>query len=63
MTWVDYGNECRAEGRAEGRADDVEAMLRKGRTPEEIADFCGYELSYVKEVQKKLLVEAQGLNM
>lgn len=54
MTWVDYGNECRAEG----RADDVEAMLRKGRTPEEIADFCGYELSYVKEVQKKLLVEA-----
>lgn len=58
MTWVDYGNECRAEGRAEGRADNVEAMLRKGRTPEEIADFCGYELSYVKEVQKKLLVEA-----
>lgn len=58
MTWMEYGNECRAEGRAEGRAEDVESMLRKGKTPEEIADFCGYELAYVKEIQKKLLVEA-----
>lgn len=46
--------ESLAEGRAEGRADDIERMLRAGKTPEQIADFCGYELADVMEIQNKI---------
>lgn len=58
MTWRDYGNECeakgRAEGRAEARAEDIENMLLRGKTPEEIADFCGYTLEEVNVIAEKL---------
>ena len=58
----------RADGRAEGEAagiakgeakrdrEMIESMLRKGKEPEDIADFCGYPLELVKEVQAKMLV-------
>ena len=56
--------EGRAEGREEGREEGrnerdkekIEEMLRDGKTPEEIADFCKYPLSLVKSVQESLLV-------
>jgi len=30
-------------------------MLRKGKTPEAIADFCDYPLTLVKEVENNML--------
>ena len=30
-------------------------MLRKGRTPEAIADFCGYPLELVQRIQQEAL--------
>ena len=59
--WLEEGRkEGRKEGREEGRKDrdreKIEEMLRDGKTPEEIADFCKYPLSLVKSVQESLLV-------
>jgi hypothetical protein len=43
-----------------GKADEcsriVQHMLRKGKTPEEIAELCGYDLSYVQEIQEGMAV-------
>ena len=47
----DLMDDCREEGRCES----IERMLRMGRTPEEIADFCGYDLDKVKQVEQKML--------
>ena len=38
--------------------DRIVTMLRKGKTPGEIADFCDYPLSLVTEIQESLLAEA-----
>ena len=50
--------EGRAEGRAEGIAHEryqtVSSMLQRGKTPEEISEFCEYDLSYVKQVAESL---------
>ena len=48
----------RAECHAEGRAEDVERMLRNGKTPEEIADFCGFPLEYVEGIEAGMLSKA-----
>ena len=46
----------RREGREEGREDEryqtVRSMLQRGKTPEEISEFCEYNLSYVKWVEE-----------
>ena len=55
----------RAEGRVEGEAtgrenrdcEKIEEMLRKGKTPEAIADFCGYPIELVKKVEADLKVK------
>lgn len=44
------------QGRAEGQNAMIEAMLRKGRTPEEIVDLCGVPLQQVKKVEQSMLV-------
>ena len=41
----------RAEGLAEGRAETIKIMLQKGRTPEEIADFGGFEIEEIRKIQ------------
>ena len=50
--------EERAEGRAEGIAHEryqtVSSMLQRGKTPEEISEFCEYDLSYVKQVAESM---------
>ena len=38
--------------------DRIASMLRRGKTTEEIADFCGYPIEFVKEVEKSMLVTA-----
>ena len=54
--------EGRAEGQAEGRAEERRSMIRrmlsKGKTPEEIADLCGYDLAEVEAVEKEMLTLA-----
>ena len=51
-------SEGRAEGRTEGRNAMIEVMLRSGKTPEQISEFCGIPLERVKEVEKSMLVTA-----
>ena len=43
------------QGRIQGRSEDIERMLRSGKSPEAIADFCGYDLAEVKAVADKIL--------
>ena len=43
------------EGREEGREDDIVGMLRRGKTVEEIVDFCGYPYDQVRKVEEELL--------
>ena len=51
-------NDEREAGREEGRKEElctrITEMLSRNKTPEEIADFCGYPLELVKEVQRKI---------
>lgn len=49
--------EGHAEGLAESRKNDIERMLRSGKSPEQIAEFCGYDLKEVQEVQEQMLVK------
>jgi hypothetical protein len=51
----DVAQRLEDRGRAEGRTEDIERMLRKGKTPEEIADFCGYDLAEVQAVADAML--------
>ena len=48
-------NQGRTEGRTEGQNAMIESMLRSGKTPEQIADFCGIPLQQVKEVERNML--------
>ena len=75
MTWRDYGNDCHEEGLAEGlekgraeglkkgreveKVELIENMLRKGKNPQEIVDFCGFELDIVEQVQESLLARTK----
>ena len=43
------------QGRIKERNDKIEEMLRKGKTPQEISDFCNYPLEIVQEVQESML--------
>lgn len=47
-----------AEGCAESRAELIEAMLRSGKSPDEIASFTGISLDEVKQVEGAMLVQA-----
>ena len=46
--------EGRAEGREEGRAEMIKDMLKRGKTVEEIADFCDYPYEKVREISDRL---------
>ena len=46
----------REEGREEAHREKIAEMLRDGRTPQAIADFCKYPLQLVQEVQQSMLV-------
>ena len=43
-------------GARKEQKDRIEMMLRKGKSPEQIADFCDYPISLVREVEKSMLV-------
>ena len=42
-------------GREQRDREKIEEMLRKGKTPEAIVDFCDYPLTLVKEVESNIL--------
>jgi hypothetical protein len=44
----------RREGRTISETKTVKNMLKKGKTPEEIADLCGYDLDFVNQVAGSL---------
>ena len=44
----------REEGRAEGVRSMISDMLRMGKTPEAIAEFCGCSLDLIKEIQSNM---------
>ena len=50
--------EGREEGLKEGREEEqrelITKMLNKGKTPEQIADFCDYPMKLILEVQSNL---------
>ncbi len=48
-------HDAREDAREEGREDDIVGMLRRGKTVEEIVDFCGYPYDQVKKVENDLL--------
>ena len=53
-----------AEATKKRDREKIEEMLRKGKTPEAIADFCGYPIELVKSVQESMKAqEAQEENM
>ena len=53
-----------AEATKKRDREKIEEMLRKGKTPEAIADFCGYPIELVKSVQESMKAqEAQKENM
>lgn len=47
------------KGRSEGRREDIICMLENNKSPEQIAEFCGYDLEYVKTIQEELLQPEQ----
>ena len=44
------------KGRNQRDREKIAVMLRKGKTAEEIVDFCDYPIELVKSVQESLLV-------
>jgi hypothetical protein len=50
--------EARTEGRTEGWEKSIEQMLRNGRTPQEIADFCGFDIEQIRAVEARLKVSS-----
>lgn len=49
--------EGRAEGREEERVATIRRMLSKHKTPQEIADFCEYDISEVEAVAKEMCLQ------
>ena len=49
---------ARAEGREQRDREKIEVMLRKGLTPEEVANYGDYPLQLVLEVERNMSVMA-----
>jgi nucleotide-binding universal stress UspA family protein len=46
--------EAEKKAEATGKNKSIEQMLSKGRTPEAIADFCGYDIEEVRKVAENM---------
>ena len=44
------------EGRNSADRERIEIMLRKGKSPEEIADFCDYPIELIRDVEQNMMV-------
>ena len=54
-----FKEEGKIEGKAERDKEKIADMLQRGKTVEEISDFCNYPLSLVEEVQGSLQAAGQ----
>jgi hypothetical protein len=52
-------DKLRREGRTISETKTIKNMINKGKTPDEIADLCGYDLDFVNEVAKSLILPVQ----
>ena len=51
--WIQEEAQIAAEKAAnETREEGIKDMLRRGKKPEEIADFCGYPMELILKVEK-----------
>ena len=52
---------CRTEGKLEGKLEEkmelITRLLQKGKTVDEISDFCGYDLEEVRRIEESILVK------
>jgi hypothetical protein len=56
MCITEFNQEVYERGvRQEARIEDIENMLKRGKTPEEISDFCGYPLEQVQTVADSMM--------
>ena len=44
-----------------GKRNFIREMLERGKTPQEIADFCGIDITEVNEVADRMLLENAGM--
>ena len=56
MTLMMRDLENQEMGAARAHKEMIERLLRSGKTPEEIHDFCGYPMKLILEVQNEMLV-------
>ena len=58
MRYKEKFNEGKAEGRAEGRAEEKNALiiklLKDGKSPKQISEFCGYTIDDISRVEASL---------
>lgn len=47
--------DARDEGKTEESFDRIRNMLSRGKTVEEIVDFCGYPVELVQKVEESML--------
>ena len=52
--------EQKEEGREEEASERISNMLRRGKTVDEIVDFCGYPKEQVEEVEKAMMATEQA---
>ncbi len=57
MKWHDKYDEGGEEGKEIWRREFVSRMLKRGKTAEEIVDFCDYPIEFVRKVENILLEE------
>ena len=48
---------CRTEGKLEEKMELITRLLQKGKTVDEISDFCGYDLEEVRRIEESILVK------
>ncbi len=48
---------AKEEGRLTEQREIISTMLRNGRSPEDIASFCGFPLELVKQIEESILVK------
>ncbi len=53
--YVFWSDQMRNEGRQEGQKQLIEKLIRNGKTPTEIAEFCDFSIEEVTEVARKVV--------
>jgi len=55
LIWDKAWDESRDVTLKKERTEKISDMLNRGKTPEEIEEFCGYSMEQIKEVQESML--------